>query len=80
MKTQVKLVFACTALHNFLNQYGIEEEEEESDDVDETTSNNTAREDVDSEDAESLAMTRRREEIAQLMWDQYCQVLNARIQ
>jgi hypothetical protein len=45
----------------------------------ESTSNNTTRKDVDSEDAESLAMTRRREEIAKLMWDQYRQVLNARI-
>jgi hypothetical protein len=64
------------ALHNFLNSYGVDDQTEPGGPaLDEDISFNPPQDDVDVEDEESLAMANKREEIAQAMWDHYCQVL-----
>jgi DDE superfamily endonuclease len=64
IRTQVKLVFALTALHNFMNSHGCDPEaeiinEEEEDDDEEAVSGHES------------GMNTRRDNIAQLMWEDY---------
>ena len=75
IKTQIKIVWAMTAVHNFLNQIGWNPWDEDSgyessDDLDEED------EDISSEDCHN--MIQRRSDIATAMWEQYSEVLAAR--
>lgn len=75
-KTQIKIVWACTALHNFMNQHGCDPREEdtgyESEDDSETDQY------IIPSDINEREMSRRREDIAQAMWEQYQEVLATR--
>ena len=67
--TQVLLVYALTAVHNFINMYNPDDLDGYGDIEDE---------EIDEEDAQiaeeesDIAMNQRRDEIADLMWNSYC--------
>jgi hypothetical protein len=74
--TQVKLVFALTAIHNFMNKYGedtilsSDDEANEDEDMDEAAESVSTRETVN--------MVEKRDQIAKDMWDEYINILNER--
>jgi hypothetical protein len=71
IKTQVKLWYALTAVHNFINQFNPDDmnlytplEDEEIDKKDARVA----------EKGSEVGMNEWRDEIAQLMWRRYCEV------
>lgn len=76
LKTQVKIVWALTAIHNFMNINGWDPNEEDSGYISE--------EDADTDEfviaygIDERGMTQRREDIAEAMWKQYLEILDAR--
>jgi hypothetical protein len=73
----VKIVWALTAVHNFLNQNGCDPHEDESgyeSEDDSDTDNCTVSYDIGEQ-----AMSKRREDIADAMWEQYQDVLAVRL-
>jgi len=73
MPTQIQLVFALTAVHNFMNLRDHDPEaesndleyQESEDDQPSTIAADEAMDDV------TTGMTSRRDEIAQMMWEDY---------
>ena len=72
LRTQVELVYALTAVHNFINQWNPDDlnqypavEDEEVDEEDTRLA----------EEESDVVMNERREDIAKLMWVSYCQAL-----
>jgi DDE superfamily endonuclease len=69
IRTQIKLVYALTALHNFMNTHGHDPESEiavvDEEDPEEQGDNDVSETEVDT------GMSARRDEIADLMWRDY---------
>jgi hypothetical protein len=77
VSTQVKLVYALTGLHNFLNQHGAEPEKEWAElEVDQTSQLEPNQEPELS--TESEVVDERRGQIAEAMWDSYQEELSRR--
>ena len=77
LRTQVEVVYALTAVHNFINMYNLNDlasfEEGGDEDIDEEDAR-LAQEESD------VGMNGRRDEIARLMWNSYCQVISRPIE
>jgi hypothetical protein len=68
LKTQVRMVYAITALHNFLNMHGARPEEE-ADELQEAGLLESNARDFEAErDADDRPMEERRDMIAEMMW------------
>lgn len=74
LRTQVELVYALTAVHNFINQWNPDDLNQypavEDEEVDEEVDEEDARL---AEEESDVVMNERREDIARLMWASYCQ-------
>jgi len=64
VRTQAQLVFALTALHNFMNSHGCDPEAESIDEDEED-------DDQEAVSGHEAGMNTRRDNIAQLMWEDY---------
>lgn len=70
--TQVLLVYALTAVYNFLNMYNLDDLDDYNKVEDETINEEDARI-VEVEN--DVGMNQRRDEIAELMWISYCRAI-----
>ena len=71
IRTQVDLVFALTAVHNFMNLHG-HDPEAESNDLEYQESEDNQPSTIEADEAgDDMTMTSRRDEIAQMMWEDY---------
>jgi DDE superfamily endonuclease len=66
IRTQVHLVYALTAVHNFMNLHGCDPEDDVADEPSETEEDQD-----DQSEVGDASMNARRDEIAQLMWEDY---------
>ena len=69
IRTQIKLVYALTGIHNFMNMHGHDPEAESGRIGD---PEGPEDEEPEGEETEDMSMAARRDEIAQLMWEDYC--------
>lgn len=82
IQTQVKLVYALAALHNFLNSHG-SDPEEEADELErlgllEYDSDPSPQSPDDIDYIDDRGMTVRRDEIAEMMWEQWGDIVRGR--
>jgi DDE superfamily endonuclease len=70
--TQVRLVFALTAVHNFMNLHGCDPEDEAYDEDDESGD----EEEDQYNNSHDAGMNSRRDNIAQQMWEDYQAYVN----